>query len=55
MKGVKLTYIKNLNLLVCCLGLSGISLEERECIRDELTTRTGIEKVLIVEGSFEVI
>lgn len=51
----KLTYVKEKELLVLAIKTVGLSPEKKDAIRKDLTDKTGIEKVIIVEGEFEYI
>lgn len=51
----ELTYVESLGLLVCAVTSSQMQKEARDSIRSELQEKTGIEKVLVIEGSFEVV
>lgn len=50
-----LTYVESLGLLVCALNTYQMQKEAKDYIREELQEKTGIEKVLVIEGSFEVV
>ena len=51
----KLTYVESIELLVCTLDASVVKDEVKKRIRKELQSRTGISKILVIEGSFEVV
>lgn len=51
----KLTYVESLGLLVCAIESAPIKKEAKDSIRTELQEKTGIQKVLVIEGSFEVV
>ncbi len=51
----KLTYVESLVLLVCAIESAPMKKEAKDSIRTELQEKTGIQKVLVIEGSFEVV
>lgn len=46
------TYIESKNLFVVAVATSHLKKESKDRIREEITLRTGVEKVLVIEGSF---
>jgi len=50
-----LTYVESLELLVCAIDTAPMKKEIKDSIRIELQEKTGIQKVLVIEGSFEVV
>lgn len=50
-----LTYVESLGLLVCAIESAPMKKEVKDSIRTELQEKTGIQKVLVIEGSFEVV
>ncbi|MBT2732110.1 hypothetical protein [Carnobacterium sp. ISL-102] len=50
-----LTYIESLELLVCAVDVAPMKKETKDSIRTESQEKTGIQKVLVIERSFEVV